>query len=112
VVFQRVCSLDDLWENDMAVYEVDGRQVLVVHLLGGEVRAIQPSCPHQAQPLVDGTLAGTVLTCQAHRWEFDVRQGKGVNPEDTELRSFPVKVEQDEIYVDVAGVAPDILFCG
>lgn len=112
MAFQRVCSLDDLWENDMAVFEVEGRQVLVVHLLGGEVRAIQAACPHQAQPLVDGTLEGSVLTCQAHRWEFDVCRGKGINPEDTELRSFQAKVEGDDIYVDVAGAAPDVLFCG
>ncbi len=112
MAFHRVCSLDDLWENDMAVFEVEGRQVLVIHLLGGEVRAIQASCPHQSQPLVDGSLEGAVLTCQAHRWEFDVRRGTGLNPEGTALRCFQAKVEGDDIYVDVSGAAPDVLFCG
>ncbi len=96
----------------MAAFEVDGREVLLVHLPGGDVRAIQAICPHQAQPLVEGELRGCVLTCRAHRWEFDVATGKSVNPEGEEVRVFPVQVENDEVWVDVAGVAPDVSFRG
>jgi toluene monooxygenase system ferredoxin subunit len=110
--FQRVCTLDDLWEGDMAAFEVGGRDVLLVHLAGGVVRAIQAACPHQGQPLVEGELCANVLTCRAHRWEFDVATGTSVNPEGEELRVFPVKVENDEVWVDVAGVPPDVTFRG
>lgn len=112
MAFQRVCSLDDLWEGEMVALEVDGRDVLLVHLPGGDVRAIQTICPHQAQPLAEGTLEGTILTCRAHLWEFDVATAKSVNPEGTELRHFPVKVEGDDVWVDVAGALPDIAFQG
>ena len=85
----------------MEVFEVGGREVLVIHLPGGEVRAIPSSCPHQEQPLVAGILEGTVLTCGAHLWQFDLATGKGVNPADCKLVLFPVKVEGDDVYVDV-----------
>lgn len=112
MAFRRVCSLDDLWEGEMATFEVEGRDVLLVHLPGGTVAAMQALCPHQNQPLVDGTLEGTLLICQAHRWEFDVAACRSVNPEGTALRRFPVKVEGDDVWVDVAGAAPDVAFQG
>lgn len=101
MAFQRVCGLDDLWEGDMEEFEVDGVEVLVIHVEGGEIRAIPASCPHQDTPLVEGELEGKLLTCGAHLWQFDVITGKGVNPDDVELVQYPVKVEDDAIYVDV-----------
>ena len=87
----------------MRLFDVDGQEVLVIHLPGGEVRAIPPECPHQDQPLVDGTLEGTLLTCNAHLWQFDVSTGKGVNPENCKLALLPVKVDSDDVYVDLGG---------
>lgn len=101
MAFQRVCNTDDLWEGEMAVFQVDGREVLMIHLEGGEIRAIPPSCPHQEQPLVDGALEGKVLTCKAHRWRFDLVTGMGINPENAVLALFPVRRDGDEVYVDV-----------
>ena len=96
----------------MATFEVEGRDVLLVHLPGGVVRAIQAVCPHQAQSLADGELEGCKLTCRSHRWEFDVATGKSINPEGEELRVFPVRVEGNEVWVDVAGAPPDVTFRG
>ncbi len=101
MTFQRVCSRDDLWEGEMAVFQVDGREVLVIHLEGGEVRAVPLNCPHQEQPLIDGTLEGNVLTCKAHLWRFDLFTGKGINPENTFITLFPVRLDGDAICVDV-----------
>ena len=46
------------------------------------------------------------LTYRAHVWQFDVTTGQGINPQDCELARYPVKIEHDEIYVDVVGIAP------
>lgn len=105
MAFHKVCTLDDLWEGDMGVYEVDGKEVLLVHA-EGEVHAIQSVCPHQEVDLVDGSLEGRVLTCCMHLWQFDVKSGKGVNPTHAEVAKYPVKVEDDDIYVDVEGIEP------
>lgn len=105
MAFKRVCSLRELAPGEMEEFEVDGQEVLVVHTEGGEIRAIPASCPHQAEPLVEGDLEGNLLTCAAHFWQFDVVTGRGVDPDDVELVQFPVKTEGGEVYVDVAAGA-------
>ncbi len=107
--FTKICSLDDIWEGDMESYEVDGHEILVIVLDGGKVIATQAVCPHQNSELVEGELGGKVLTCRMHRWQFDVETGKGVNPENAAIAQYPVKVDGDDILVDLAGAEP--IFC-
>ena len=97
--FQAVCTLDDLWEGEMKVFEVGGREVLVVNAEGGVIRAMSPLCPHQEHTLAEGMLEGVILTCPAHLWEFDVETGEGVNPTGCHLTTYPVKVEGEQIFV-------------
>jgi toluene monooxygenase system ferredoxin subunit len=105
-VFHRVCASDDIWAGEMLACEVEETQILLVRTESGELTAIQYFCPHQQVPLVDGSLEGTVLTCSAHLWEVDVLTGKGVNPEHAEIAHYPVKVEDEQVFVAVAGVTP------
>lgn len=101
MTFKQVCTLDSLWEGEMAVFDAGSREVLIVNAEGGVVRAFDPLCPHQESALVDGTLEGLVLTCPAHLWKFDVSNGEGVNPTGCRLKTYPVKVEEERILVDV-----------
>ena len=107
MAFERVCSLDDLREGDIAEFKVGRQTIVLVYPSGGEIVAIQEECPHQQFPLAEGQFDGKrVLTCSAHLWEFDITTGKGVNPDDCELACYPVKVEGDDVYVDAAGIIP------
>ena len=106
MAFKKACTLDDIWEGDMETFEVDGTEVLLVHVKGEGIQAVQAQCPHQEVDLVDGELEGRVLTCMMHLWEFDVVEGKGVNPADVEIARYPVKVEGEDVYVDVEGIEP------
>ncbi|MEW6269785.1 MAG: Rieske 2Fe-2S domain-containing protein [Thermodesulfobacteriota bacterium] len=100
MAFRRVCRIDDVWQGDMALLEVDGDEVLLVHLEDDDVRAFDPRCPHQGWSLAEGTLEGTVLTCGMHGWEFDVRCGAGVNPTGCSLVRYAVERRGDEVWVD------------
>lgn len=97
--FKKVCDLDDVWEGEMDVFEVDGREVLIVHGAEGEVRAYDPICPHQEHPLIEGELENCILTCSAHLWQFDVITGEGVNPTGTALVKYPMEIREDAIWV-------------
>jgi len=103
--FEPVCSLDDLWEGEMVEVVVGGTTVLVVHA-EGQVAAFASWCPHQQYPLVQGELEGRRLTCFAHRWEFDAVSGAGLNPDDCALSRYAVRVEDDQVFVDVSGMIP------
>ncbi|MZR29637.1 Rieske 2Fe-2S domain-containing protein [Sneathiella sp. DP05] len=82
----------------MDVFEVDGQEVLIVHVEGGEIRAYDPVCPHQDHPLIEGEFENCILTCSAHLWQFNAISGKGVNPEGVSLNAYPAKVENDHVY--------------
>jgi toluene monooxygenase system ferredoxin subunit len=104
MAFEKVCSLDDLWEGDMKEFVVNGRKVLVVHSEGGQIAGFAALCPHQAFPLVQGKLEGATLICSAHMWEFDAATGVGVNPTECSLRRYETKVEDGHVYLDPSKV--------
>jgi len=97
--YHKVCDVDDVWEGEMELFEVGDNEVLIVHSPGQQIRAFDPTCPHQEISLADGELENCILTCSAHLWQFDVITGMGVNPKDTALTSFPLKLEGDSIFV-------------
>lgn len=53
-----------------------GRYEVAVFNVGGEVFALENSCPHQGGPLADGWLRDGFITCPWHGWCFDVRTGR------------------------------------
>ena len=107
MAFEKVCTLDDVWEGDMDSFDtVNGVSVLVLGLEGGNLKEFQAICPHQEIELVDGEFDGKVLTCKAHLWQFDLNSGKGLNPTDCQIAEYPLKVEGEDVLVDIEGVEP------
>jgi toluene monooxygenase system ferredoxin subunit len=104
--FQKVCTLDDLWEGEMESYTVDGQEILLVCAEGGDIKAFQGICPHQDIPLVEGKFDGTKVICRAHLWQFDACTGKGINPDDCALAEYPVRIEGDDVLVRTEGIEP------
>jgi len=102
MAFVRVAAVDDLWSGEMRGYVVQGQKVLLIHV-EGSYYAYEDRCAHQGIPLSQGALAGRVLTCSAHCWEYDVCTGAGLNPSSARLTPIPVKVDGTAISVDVGG---------
>jgi len=97
-----VATLDDLWEGEVAEFYIGDRAILLAHLRNGEIRAYDALCPHAGYPLADGDVNGTVLTCGAHSWEFDLDTGAGVNPTNCRLVSHQVRLDGDQITVSLS----------
>ena len=51
-MFKRVCSLDDLWEGDMESFDVDGKEILVIHADGGKLFAVSEPGKEEMRPRV------------------------------------------------------------
>lgn len=99
----KATTLDDLWEGDFIDVEVEGEIVIVLHREGGELRAFQGMCPHQEILLADGHIdfdAGTI-TCPAHEWQFNMEDGKGLNPRGCRLFQYEVKLEGEDVLIGV-----------
>ncbi len=107
MAFTKVCSLDDVWEGEMESFDVDGQEILIVCVPGGEIHAYQGVCPHQDIPLIEGKFDGKQLVCRAHQWVFDGNSGNGVNPANCRLARYPLRIDDnDDVYVDTEGVTP------
>jgi toluene monooxygenase system ferredoxin subunit len=110
MAFQKICTLEDIWEGEMKVFKTeDGINVLVVAHPDDKIVIFQSMCPHQEIKLSKkGALSEDgVLTCTAHLWQFDSCTGEGLNPKDCKLAVYPSKVENGDIYVDTVGIVPE-----
>ncbi|MGC8511898.1 MAG: Rieske (2Fe-2S) protein [Acidimicrobiales bacterium] len=66
-------------------------------------RALENRCLHVGNPIDDGSVSGTVLICPWHGWCYDVETGDRLTTAGRRagLRTFPVRVDGDWVYVDV-----------
>jgi precorrin-3B synthase len=98
--FVAVARDDQLAEG--AALQVEAlNQELALFRVGGTVHAIENACPHAGGPLAEGSLCDGVVTCPLHSWTFDVRDGRGVSKPKSRVRTFPVRVEGGQIFVQV-----------
>lgn len=81
----------------------------VVARLGEEVVAFQNRCLHQSSPLAGGRVADGKLTCPLHFWRYRLPSGEHLGREGS-LPSYPVTVEQGEVFVEVPGPKPALPF--
>jgi nitrite reductase/ring-hydroxylating ferredoxin subunit len=77
--------------------------VIALSFKDGEFGAISNGCNHVGGPLGEGRLAGDYVVCPWHYWKFHRTSGKGEPGfEEDRVPSFPVKVENGRVLVDVA----------
>ena len=72
---------------------------LAIFRVGDGFRAYRNLCPHAAAPICGGPVAGTVLRCPWHGWEFDLRTGEHLSNPAVRLQSYPVEVVGDRLFV-------------
>ena len=97
----RVASLADVPEGTLKGVMV-GMQPLVLANVAGDLYALEDLCSHQEFPLSDGELDGTDVVCTYHGARFDACTGRNKGlPAIRPVKSFPVDVREDGIYVEV-----------
>ena len=80
---------------------VDGTEVLLCNV-DGEIYAIEDVCTHDGGALDQGVLEDACIECPRHGARFDVRTGAVLAlPAVMPVESFKVRVEGDDIYVEV-----------
>jgi nitrite reductase (NADH) small subunit len=80
---------------------VVGEQVVALFNVEGSFFALDGVCPHQGGPLADGELAGCIVTCPWHGWQFDVRTGQHQLSKNVVQPRFETKVEHGIVSVDL-----------
>ncbi len=80
----------------------DDVQVALFKHEDGSYYAVEVWCSHQKVSLINGDLEDYELMCPLHGACFDIRSGKNLClPAVKPIESYPVKVEDDKIFVEV-----------
>lgn len=97
----RLCTLSDLAEGEMRDFQIGGQEVVVTWCKGAAPAAFDARCPHEGISLAFGEFDGVELVCGAHQWSFDGRTGACIFPGECSLRGYPLRFENDEVFVDL-----------
>ncbi len=98
----RVCDLAGApEEGGVMEVEAQGMEICLARL-GGELSALDNWCPHRRGPLGQGWIEGQAVVCPWHSWAFNLKTGEAEYPEKERVSVFPVKVEGQDVLVDVA----------
>ncbi len=81
------------------VVEYQGYKVAVFRVKENEFYAIDDVCSHQAGPLGEGYLDGYSVRCPWHAWDFDVRTGACETVDACRIKSFKIKLVEDQIFL-------------
>ena len=98
--FVRALALAELLPGQCVEVSVGGQPVALYNV-AGTVYATSNTCIHRGGPLGQGALDGPVVLCPWHSWSWDVRTGENtVNPE-LKIPTYPVKVEDGQVLVQI-----------
>jgi toluene monooxygenase system ferredoxin subunit len=102
MAFISICATEAVGEGGMGLFQAGRKSVLLVWPAGGELKAFRGRCPHADMPLTEASFDGKTVLCPHHKWGFDCGSGKCVTHlVPNALHPYPVRVEGDEIQVDV-----------
>jgi nitrite reductase (NADH) small subunit len=95
-----MAAVDALPAGECGEY-VAGDRIVALFNVEGKFYALDGICPHQGGPLGKGFLDGCIVTCPWHGFQFDVTTGQHQTSKSLVHPSFPVKVEDGGVWVEV-----------
>jgi nitrite reductase/ring-hydroxylating ferredoxin subunit len=109
VAYEEVARVEDVPDGRGLRVRIGGIDVGLFRV-ADEICAIENQCPHAGDPLSEGLLEGSIVTCRAHGWRFDVRTGfrpsdaDGFRSSDADgfpIPRFAVRIVEGAIEVDL-----------
>jgi 3-phenylpropionate/trans-cinnamate dioxygenase ferredoxin subunit len=101
MAFVKAAKVSDVPQGQVKVVEVGYEDVALCNV-DGEIYAVANVCTHDDGPLGEGYLVGNEIECPRHGARFDVRSGEVRSlPAIVPIPTFEVKIEGDDILVDV-----------
>jgi nitrite reductase/ring-hydroxylating ferredoxin subunit len=63
--------------------------------------AVSAKCPHAGGELAGGWCKDGNIICPLHRYQYDLKTGRGAKGQGDYIDTFPVEVRADGVYVQV-----------
>ena len=99
-----VCVADELAvpSDRGLLIEVEGRE-LALFRVGDRIHALDNACPHAGGSLAEGKVEDGCVTCPLHGWTFNACTGGGVAPTTAAVSTYPTKIENGKVLVQLGG---------
>ena len=99
----RVCGLDELADRVPLAVTARGRPIALCRV-GDAVFALGDACPHRGAQLSFGRIPEDrlELICPWHFFRFDLRTGASVTIPNLVNQTYPVVVEDGEVFVELS----------
>ncbi|MEO3944696.1 nitrite reductase small subunit NirD [Gorillibacterium sp. CAU 1737] len=78
---------------------VDDKKIAVFRLSDGRIKALENVSPYRQGPLAEGTVSGEYVYCPLYDWKISLLTGKVQEPDEGQVPTFEVEIEQDDVYV-------------
>ncbi len=97
----KACSVQKLLKGEMTSFDYNDKKILLANL-NGKIYATDRICTHAEADLSTGFLGDEGVTCPLHMSVFNLETGiPQTTPAEIPLKTYNVKIEQNEIYVEV-----------
>jgi len=92
-------------ENGARAVLINGKQIAVYNFKDeNEWYATDNECPHQKQQALSRGIIGSEgdepkVSCPFHKKSFSLKSGKCLSGEDYQIKTYPIKIENDLVYI-------------
>jgi nitrite reductase (NADH) small subunit len=102
-----VCTIEDIPQNGGACVELEGKQIAIYNFTRRNVwYATDNECPHKKQMVLSRGMIGDAagepkVACPFHKKTFSLKNGTCLSGEESQIATYPVKVENNTVYLGV-----------
>ncbi len=99
-----VCNVSDIEVEDVLGFDYNGRTYAIYRLGSHAFFASDGLCTHEETELAAGFVFDGCIECPLHLGRFDIETGKALSAPVTEdLRTYPVELRGDQVFIQVEG---------
>ena len=96
------CAAGDIDEEDVMRFDHGGRTYAIYRSPEDEYFATDGLCTHEKVHLANGLVMDDIIECPKHNGRFNYKTGQAKGaPVTVPLRTFPIKVEDGAVFVDI-----------
>ena len=97
----KACNLDQVREGQLFGFQSEDKKILLANQKG-KIFATDLICTHAEADLSTGFLSDEGVRCPLHLSVFNLQDGNPQNPPaEIPLKTYNVKIQQNEVYVEV-----------
>ena len=97
----KACTIDQVPEGQLFGFNSEDKKILLANQKG-KIFATDLICTHAEADLSNGFLSDEGVRCPLHLSVFNLQDGVPQNPPaEIPLKTYNVKVEQNEVYVEI-----------